>query len=109
MRTSFSFTADTINGAIQERPKIFTLDCECVIPIGVDIVRDFDESLCIVAKRVFLIRYNQDVFGTCQFKSLEEFIQYKNLACSCCQDTVECVLLINGCNATINGCNLLYQ
>lgn len=99
---TFIFLADTINGKILEFPKTFYLQCELVKPLGVDIIRQYNKTECIVAKKVFLIYYAGDVFGSTQFTGVFQFVQYLN---NTCRD--KCHLLINGCYATINGCNLL--
>ncbi len=133
MSKSLSFTADTINGEIQEFPATFNFPCDKILPIGVSVVKSFDENLAIVAKRVFAIEYNAQSFGSSQFKSLEDFNQYRGVACQCCpfhcailingcylllngcrfvidQRTVNpCSILLNGCNLTLNGCNLNYN
>jgi hypothetical protein len=125
----FTFIADTINGKIQEFPKAFNLICGDVKPLGCEVIRQFNKTECIVAKRVFLIYYGGDVFGSTQFTSIAQFILYMNNACRVfctpafftvdhCKLTLfgcdvkfyvpckERYLKINGCRMNINGCNL---
>jgi len=71
---SIQFIADTIDGEIQSVQGVFNFPCDKVTPIGVSIVRSFDEDLGIIAKRVFVIEYNNHSFGSTQFKSLSDFI-----------------------------------
>lgn len=105
MGKTLQFVADTIDGEIQPMPGVFSFPCDKVIPIGVNVVRSFDESLDIVAKRVFEINYNNHSFGSSQFKSLSDFQQYQKGACACCPAL--CIILVNGCNLQLNGCDLV--
>jgi hypothetical protein len=102
----FQFVADTVNGEIREFPQTFELKCDKVFPLGVDIVRDFDDNGCIIARKVFCIRHGTDIFGTMSIQSLQGWINYLNAVCPCCPKI--CYLIINGCYAQVNGCNLLY-
>lgn len=130
MAKYFTFIADTINGKIQEFPVAQNLKCSCAKPLGVDIIRQFNKTECIVAKKVFLIYCDGDVFGSTQFSSVAQFIMYLNNACRefCTPANItinKCYLILNGCqvkifvkcperpltinkcNITINGCNLV--
>lgn len=105
--STFIFLADTINGKILEFPKVFHLRCELVKPLGVDIIRQYSKTECIVAKKVFLLYYAGDVFGSTQFTGVLQFVQYMNNACKppfCTPVTVQ----INGCNLQRNGCDVTY-
>lgn len=102
---SFQFLADTINGAIQEFPALFYFPCDQVTPLGIQIVRDFDEDLCIIAKRVYVIRYGQDLFGSSKLNNLSDFLQLQSAGCGVCACTV-CPALINGCFVLMNGCTV---
>ena len=95
--------ASTINGRIQEFPQTFNLKCNEVIPVDETIVRDFDSNLDIVAKRGFLVRVGEQLLGTTQFKSKEDFLKYKSVNCACCSPSEDCFLYVNGCIVTING------
>lgn len=105
MSKSLQFIADTIDGEIQPVQGVFNFPCDKVTPIGVNIVRSFDDDLGIIAKRVFVIEYNNHSFGSTQFKSLNDFNQYYGISCKCCPS--HCIVLVNGCNLTLNGCNLV--
>ncbi len=103
MSKSLQFTADTIDGQIQETPQVFYFPCDKVIPLGTSVVKSFDESMNIVAKRVFVVQYGSRSFGSCQFQSFSDFDTYLGSQCQCCPCT-ECFVLINGCFIEINGC-----
>lgn len=68
-------------------------------------VKSFDDDLGIVAKRVFVVQYNNHSFGSTQFKSLSDFNQYVSATCQCCPQ--RCVILVNGCNLQLNGCDFV--
>lgn len=101
---TFQFTADTIDGKILEFPKIFDLQCACVKPLGTDIIKQFNKTECIVAKKVFLIYCDGQVFGSTQFTNVGQFIQYLNNAC---QPQLHCTLFLGGCQILFNGCFVL--
>lgn len=103
MAKSLQFIADTIDGEIQATPGIFDFPCDQITPIGINVVKSFDEDLGIIAKRVFVIQYNNHSFGSTQFKSLSDFNQYRGIECVCC-GCVECYPYINLCEISINGC-----
>lgn len=102
---TLSIIAKTINGTIQEFPPIYKFPCSQVQPAGEAVIRDYDENFCIVAKKVFLIVYNQNVFGTTQFTTDSEFWQYQRAACACCGG--ECSVNYNNCNLEYNECVLI--
>lgn len=93
-----------MNGAIQEFPQTMTLFCDKAIPVGVDVVRDFDEDGCGVAKRVFLIVYDGQTLGSSQFKSRSEYDQYVDAICACCRQI--CDVKIGDCFVYIGNCKV---
>lgn len=101
-RKSFNFRADTINGAIQEFPPTMSLFCDRAIPIGVNVVRDFDDDGCGVAKRVFLIVYDGQTLGSTQFKSRSDYDQWISTSCDCCPGL--CDVKFGDCFVTIGNC-----
>lgn len=105
MGKSLQFVADTIDGEIQPTPGLFNFPCGKVTPIGVNVVKSYDENLSIVAKRVFEVNYNNHSFGSSQFKSLSDFNQYVGVVCQCCP--FHCAILMNGCVVLLNGCNFV--
>lgn len=102
---SFDLLADTLNGQILEFPLTVIMKCDKAFPVGEAVVRDYDEDNCIVAKKVFLIRYGDDVYGVTKFKSASDFYNYVQAACACCPCT-ECFPFINGCIIELNGCEV---
>ncbi len=104
-RKSFNFRADTINGEIQEFPPTMSLFCDRAIPIGVNVVRDFDEDGCGVARRVFLIVYDGQTLGSTQFKSRSEYDQYISVNCECCTEL--CGVKLGDCFVKIGNCSVL--
>jgi hypothetical protein len=103
---TFIFLADTINGKILAVPEVFYLQCSLVQPLGVDIIRQYNKNECIVAKKVFLIYYAGDTFGSTQFTGVDQFVQYMNNACRpvCAPALVQ----INGCLLQRYGCNVTF-
>lgn len=103
----FTIVAKTINGAIQEFPKRIQMVCGQAQPEGMAIVRDYDDNFCIVNKRVFLIRYGGDLFGTTEFTTKAGFIQYmNNICCSDCAPK-NCTVKYNDCTVLFNGCRVV--
>lgn len=103
---TFPFLADTIDGRILEFPKLFYLDCSLVKPLGLQIVRQYSKTQCIVAKKVFQIYYAGQVFGSIQFVSVMQFVSYLDSVCvSVCAPAF---VTINNCNLQRNGCNVTY-
>jgi hypothetical protein len=107
---TFIFLADTVDGKILEFPKVYYLRCDRVQPLGCDIIRQYTKTQCIVAKKVFLIYYAGQTFGSTQFTGVAQFIQYVNNSCRvfCTPALVQinnCLLQWYGCNVTIfNKC-----
>ncbi len=98
---TFKFTADTIDGKIQEFPQVFSLRCKLVKPIGESIVREFNGNECIVAMKVFLIMYEGQLLGNRCHKSFTGFMNF--LRAQCFTD----YLSLNGCNLQLDGCDLI--
>jgi len=99
--------ASTINGEIQEFPPTYYFPCSQVHPQGEAVIRDYDDNTCIVARKVYLVEYGGNVFGTVQFDTYEEFEDYKSQSCTCCGGG--CVVIIGGCVLLYNGCDLTYN
>lgn len=103
--STIKFTANTIDGNIEEFPVTFDLLCKSVQPIGVNIIRQFNSNECIRAIKVFIVYYRGQNLGSTQFKSMSEFLQYFQ---SVCQTPKFCGITYNGCDLTYNSCNLKY-
>ncbi len=103
---TFPFTATTIDGDIKEFPVLFNLRCDLVVPIGRTIIRQFNGEQCIVARKVFLVYYDGQNLGTDQFKTLDEFLLWRNNNCT---SSRECNLLYNGCSINYGNCFVKYK
>lgn len=101
-----SIVATTINGEIQEFPPTISIPCDLGQAEGEAVIRDFDINTCIVAVKVFLIRYGKNLFGTKQFTNVDEFRQYQAAVCQCCGN---CGLTVDGCGLYFNNCNITYS
>jgi hypothetical protein len=91
----------TINGEFLETPQSINFDCGSVVGVGMDrqILRGYDANWCIVAKKVYLIRQGQNVYGT-DFQNKNDFQQFINSNC------YSAYFLIDGCIMTLNGCEV---
>lgn len=96
----FKFTANTINGVIQEFPQQFQLRCDLIKPVGYETVRNYDANECIVAMNVFLIMYGGQLMGT---KCYISFTNFMNALRGVCFTDY---LLANDCILTLNGCKV---
>jgi len=93
---TFEFVANTLDGKILEFPLPVQMRCDLVIPLYQDIVKAYDKSECIVARKVYLVSYVGHLYGTFDFTTLEEFVEYRDSKCVC-------RLSYNGCIITFNG------
>lgn len=107
MPNVFQLVVNTVNGVIKEFPPTVSFTCEEVFPYGVQIVRDYDADLTIIATRVFVFRYKNDLYGVNQFGSLTDWWTFINGVCGCCPCPTGLMPTINGCSILINGCQML--
>lgn len=98
---TFQVTISTINGRILEFTQQIDFRCNLAMPIGLQVVRQFDGNECIKARKVFLIEYDGQLFGTLQFKTLEDFLNYRN---NNCRPIPDCRITYNGCYIMYNNC-----
>lgn len=103
--TNFRFIASTIDGQILEFPKEFYLNCDLVVPIGRTIIRQFNNEECIVARKVFLVYYEGQNLGSTEFKTMDEFISFRN---NSCKKASPCNIFYNGCSLIYNNCVIKY-
>lgn len=94
--STFEFIANTLDGAILEFPLPVTMRFDLVIPLYQDIVKAYDKNECIVARKVYLVSYGGHLYGTFDFTTLEEFVEYRDSNCVC-------RLMYGGCVITFNG------
>jgi len=99
--STFKFTANTLDGNILEFPLIVDMRCDLVIPLYQDIVKAYDKDECIVARKVYLVSYGGHLYGTFDFTTLEEFVEYRNSSCIPVEEC--CYLTYAGCYITFNG------
>lgn len=87
---------DVINGEVQEFPVLMNFRTDILIPVGQTIIRYFNEAMCSVAKRTFLMSYGLESFGTCQLQTSADFWQlvYESNAS---------YLNMDGCNVLMDG------
>lgn len=81
-----------INGEVQEFPVMMVFRSDWLKPVGETIVRYFDDALCSVAKKTFMMSYGLETFGTSEFKTAADFWQF---------------VLSETRLALVDGCNLL--
>jgi|GEM_PF-5414258 hypothetical protein len=103
---TFKFWANTIDGQIQSCPVLFHLECDKVKPIQYDVVRMFDGNECIMAIKVYLVYYCGQLLGSTMFKTLDDFLAYRNSNCGASVN--ECNLMWNGCALMEGNCVLKY-
>lgn len=99
--STFLFTANTLDGKILEFPLPVNMRCDLVVPLYQDIVRDYDKDFCIVARKVYLVSYGGHVYGTLDFTTMQQFVDYRNVSCGLQQGC--CFITFNGCYITFNG------
>jgi hypothetical protein len=106
---TIKLTAQVLDGEILEHPITIGISCDNIKPIGMQTIRNFWKVTgCIVALDVFLVYVNGKVFGLKDFDH-ESFMAFYYANCRCCEGPQFCMLLINGCEATVNGCGLIYS
>lgn len=81
--------------------------CDAIRPVGVEVVKTFNNSCDSVAKRVFLFRVKGDIFGTTYFTDMDDF--WSKMSVTCYQQTPLCAFTMNGCLLTVNDCIFTYK
>lgn len=99
----------TLNGEILEFPYVQQFNCDSVQPIGVQNIRDYDVNNCIVVKTVYLLLEKENVFGTTEITTKQQFESLKLAACNTCGNIGTCILRYNGCILSFNGCDIIYN
>lgn len=98
MSKKIVINVSTIDGQIQDEPVPIQFNCDGSLQaVGESIVRDYDARYCIVAKKVFLFRVGQKVFGSHDFTTYDEFAQYVNTRCRGGVTINDCFVEINQC------------
>lgn len=76
MPKSLLLYVNIIEGVVQENPVPIYFNREKVTPVGIKIIRYFDFNECSLASKAFIIGYENQTFGTWQFKSWEDYWQW---------------------------------
>lgn len=100
MPQQLPITVVVYNGEFLETPTLMYFDCDLVQYVNTYNARTYDINDCIVVKRVFGFLYGNDLWGTFDFKTIEEFIAFRD---SYCLEDTECGVQINGCFFFINN------
>jgi len=104
----FKITVHVENENILEFPKTLWFDCDLVIPLGENVIRQYNSSECILARKVYLFGYNGIRYGCFDFKTMQDFIDFRNDNCIGSDDDC-CKLLYNGCYITYNNKIVTYN
>ncbi len=102
MPTTFQILIATVNNEPYVTPQPFYFNCGQLKSLAMQIQRVYNESDCIVSRKVVTFMYGRELMGTQQFQTVDQLYKYMTSMCQCCPTL--CDLLINGCFATINGC-----
>lgn len=106
---TIKITVQVLDGQILETPLTIGIDCDKIKPIGMQTIRNFWKVTgCIVALDVFLVYVNGKIFGLKDYDH-DSFMEFYYAQCKCCNESQFCFLLINGCDATVNGCGLVFS
>ena len=101
----YSIIVDSIDYTFLQNKVSVTIPCDGVEIMGVRTVSAFNSKEEVERKVLFLLRYNQKVYGTEDYKTLDAYLQYRDSMCKPCIDS-ECGVMLNGCFLTLNGCTL---
>ncbi len=97
MNKSFNLKINVINGELKEFPETMLFRCDDVQPLGMTTIRYFDDEDCSVVHRTFYLKVGQNMFGTNQFRTMEDFYTYLNIVCVDYISTIDgCLILIDG-------------
>ncbi len=100
MATKFKITICIEGGNLLASTKDVWVDCDQVIPLGVQVIRQANSSECFVARNAYMFSFQGVLYGSFSFNTLQEFIDYRNTNCiprECC------TILVHGCILTYKG------
>lgn len=84
----YTIEAITFNGQYYDTPQLLTFPCsEYLEPIGIIDVVDPTFNGPILKRKVYSLRHKLDMMGTAQFSTREEYDNFINQNCYCCDDT----------------------
>ena len=103
MATKFKITICIENGNLLASTKDVWVDCNQVVPLGEQVIRESNSSECFVARKAYMFSFLGVLYGTFLFKTLQEFVNYRND--NCVSTTVDdcCILTYKGCALTFKG------
>lgn len=101
--TKFKITVSVKNEVLLETPQTLWFDCDQVIPLGEQVVRQYNSSECIVSRKAYLFSYLGVRFGSFDFQTLDDFINYRNTNCTIVPKSDCCILTHGGCVLTFKG------
>ena len=93
---TFKLQISTIDNNILEFKKGMWFNCDLVVPLGVQVIRMYDKSECIVSKKVYLFGYQGHRYGLEDFSTMDQFIDYRNFHCLSCLTYEDCYLTFGG-------------
>lgn len=102
-----SITVVTCNGAILESPEVMSFVCSELHAVAMQDfnVRNYTISDCIEVRKVFGLRYGNDLYGTNDFSTMAEWDSFRNSACLPCgsQRSICCPVTYQECLVTYQG------
>lgn len=107
MRLQLPINVVTYNGELLEKPRLMYFDCDLVRYVGIYNARTYDANDCIVVRKAFGFLYGNDLWQTFDFKTVEEFIEYRDT--HCLNAEVCCLVTYQGCNISYQGLNIVYS
>lgn len=110
MANQLNIEVVTYNGEFLETPKVMQFDCDQIQYVGMYNARTYDANDCIIVRKAFgfLYGYGKDLWQTFDFKSVLEFIEYRDTHCN--EQFGDCCLITDseGCFITYNGKYVTY-
>lgn len=97
----FKLIINALNGQILRTPREQWFDCDLVVPLGLQVIRQYDGNECINAKKVYLLAYQGMTFGTDVFSTMDGYVEYRNANCDAADPC--CYILFGDCYITYNG------
>lgn len=103
MATKFKITICIEGGNLLVSTKDIWVDCDQVVPLGVQVIRQANSSECFVARNAYMFSFQGILYGTFSFNTLQEFVNYRNDNCVSTTGDDCCILTFNGCALTFKG------
>lgn len=100
MAKKFKITVCIIDGQLLRSNQTLWFNCDLVTPLGVQEIREYDKKECIKVRKAYMFMHEGRRFGSFDFTTLQQFLDYRNI--NCVDDGDNC------CRITFNGCILTY-